>query len=213
MSLYNHRLPFRPLLGGVEILNPRVNEVGTLGFIAQDSEANNQLWLVSCYHVLVGGPTIVAIDREGVLQPSSEATPVAFVDANRADASLDCAASRIDPTVAGSGSVLGLGLISSPVSPRVGFRVIKSGASTGVTEGVIEEVNDDEVVIGHPQGFDLNYDLSLPGDSGSLWLRRDDLAPVALHLSELSDARKRVKARCILPILESLRFRLAPILQ
>jgi hypothetical protein len=213
MSLYNHQLLFRPLLGGVEIFNPRVNEVGTLGFIAQDVNANNQLWLVSCYHVLIGGANNAPLDGEAVLQPASEGTPVAFVDANRADPTLDCAAARLISTLAGSGSILGLGRISSPVSPEVGFRVIKSGATTGVTEGVIEEVNDDDVVIGHLLGFDLNYDLSLPGDSGSLWLRWNDFAPIALHLSELGDARKRVRGRCILPILEALRFRLAPMLQ
>jgi hypothetical protein len=52
MSLYNHQLTFRPLLGGIEIYVPRVDEVGTLGFVARDQEANEDWWLVSCYHVV-----------------------------------------------------------------------------------------------------------------------------------------------------------------
>src|SRR5437870_1846913 len=81
MALFNHRLAYRPLRGGVEIYNPSVNELGTLGFIAADAQGGAGLWIVSCYHVLVGGPGRAPVAGEDVFQPS-DGTAVAGVDAN-----------------------------------------------------------------------------------------------------------------------------------
>jgi endonuclease G len=208
VSLENHQLPFRPLRGGIEIYTARVDEVGTLGFLAEKPDGGPEQWLVSCYHVLVGGTNTPPVDGESVLQPSAGEAPVAFVDASRADPFLDCAAAKLAPTVRGVNEVLGIGqLRSSPIIPVVGMVVIKSGVTTGVTEGVIAQVNGDDVVIGVPPLFDREYRLSRRGDSGALWLRRDDLAPVALHLGEIGDPQKHVRARSILPVLQALRIR------
>ena len=209
MSLYNHQLTFRPLLGGVEIYVPRVNEVGTLGFLARDGADGDQRWLVSCYHVLVGGPGSAPVLAEGVLQPAAAPLPAAFVDALRCDPVLDCAAAKIAGGVGVTCEILGVGPIGVPADALVGMRVIKSGAATGITEGVILEIQGDDVIIGIPEGFDPNYDLSRAGDSGALWLSREDFSPVALHISEMGGPQKRVKARRILSILAALRFRVA----
>jgi hypothetical protein len=203
-TLYNHRRPFRPLRGGVEIFNPRVDEAGTLSFIAQDAGGGPERWLVSCYHVLVGGPGTQPIEGEPVFQPSDGTEPAALTDAARAHVFLDCAAAKLAPGVAGIGEILGIGRLAFPANPEPGMRVIKSGAATGVTEGLIESVEGDDVVIAHAPDFDPNYELSLPGDSGSLWLRREDHAPVAMHLSEAGGPLPRVAARRILAVLEGM---------
>jgi hypothetical protein len=208
MALYNHQLTFRPLSGGIEIYVPRVDEVGTLGFLARDEAANEDWWLVSCYHVLVGGPSTVPVPDEGVLQPASAASPAAFVDALRAESSLDCATARIRPPMPVTPAILGIGIIGVPAEPEIGMRVIKSGAASGVTEGIIEEISGNDVIIAGPPGFDANYELSLPGDSGSIWLSQKDHSPVALHIRKGEGPRKTAAAKRIIPILQTLRLRI-----
>jgi endonuclease G len=203
MSLYNHRLVYRPLLGGVEIFNERVDEVGTLGFVARSSRSDPARWIVSCYHVLVGPPTRSPGPGEAVLQPS-DGTVIAAVDEGRADADLDCAAAKVAGGVDAVGSILGIGSPADPADPAVGMRLIKSGASTGVTEGVIVGIAGDDVTIATACGFDPNYDLSQPGDSGSLWVERATLRAVALHVRGLSGGAKRCSAKGIVPVLEAL---------
>lgn len=208
MALYNHQLTFRPLLGGIEIYVPRVDEVGTLGFLAQDEAASGDWWLVSCYHVLVGGPGAVPVPDEGVLQPASAVSPVASVDAFRANSSLDCAAASIRPPMPVTSAILGIGMIAIPTEPEIGMRVLKSGAASGVTEGIVEEVDGDNVIIGGPPGFDRNYELSLPGDSGAIWLSEKHHSPVALHIRKGLGPRKTAAAKRIIPILQTLRLRI-----
>ena len=61
------------------------------------------------------------------------------------------------------------------------MRVLKSGRSTEITEGVIKTVTGIRVEITlHPE-FPAAYDLSDPGDSGAVWLEQSTRAPVALH--------------------------------
>jgi hypothetical protein len=208
--MFNHTRQFRPLRGGIEIYNPKVLETGTLGFVAQDVGDKPGRWLVSCYHVLVGGPDRKPMDGESVYQPSSDLrSPVAFIEGRRADPGLDCAAARISDDMTAVGEILGIGPLNAPAKPVVGMRVMKSGAETGVTEGIIEGVDGDVVIIGHVPGFDLNYEISSPGDSGSLWLRRSDLAPVAIHVRGVGDPLKRVEGRRISAVLAVLRLKIA----
>ena len=200
--MFNHTRQFRPLRGGIEIYNPTVGETGTLGFVARNAGGGTVRWIVSCYHVLVGGPDRRPMDGEAVLQPSAaNINPVAFVDGGRADPALDCAAARISDDTPSAGEILGIGPLCRPTEPAVGMRVMKSGAETGVTEGIVESVDGDVVTIGHIPGYDPEYELSLAGDSGSLWLRRSDLAPVVIHIRGLGDPDKRVEGRRISAVL------------
>lgn len=179
MAAYNHSLCYRPLVGGIAILNPNVAELGTLGFVATADGADR--WLVSCYHVLGRKDLSAFTDGEPIYQPVDDANQlVARVATARADAQLDCAAARLEPGVAGSGAVLGLPAVVGVREPAVGLRVIKSGCITGVTEGVVTGVNTDTVSIGIPSGFPGDYELSREGDSGALWMTEAGHG-VALH--------------------------------
>lgn len=203
MSLYNHRLLYRPLRGGVEIYNEQVVEVGTLGFIAQLPQGGLERWIVSCHHILVGPSNRTAVDGEEILQPS-DGNAVAAVDATRVDANLDCAAAKVLNGITTTGEILGIDTLGDPTDPVVGMRLLKSGATTGITEGVVEAVVGDDVTIVIPSGFDPNYDLSQPGDSGSLWLARDSLQPVAMHVRGFTGSTKKCSAKCILSVLAAL---------
>lgn len=194
-------------MGGTEIFVERVAQVGTLGFLAQDNLGSPEYWIVSCYHVLVGRPDILPVPNEPVLQPCSGG-PAAFVDASRCDPVLDCAAAKVPAQVGTTWSILNVGEIGSPVEPRVGMRVIKAGAFTGVTEGVILSIEGDDVIVGSPPGFDPEYELSGPGDSGALWLSQDQHSPVAVHVQEIRNDSALVVARRIDQVLKALGLRI-----
>lgn len=191
----NHQLLYRPLRGGIRIYNPAVNEPGTLGFIA--TADGRDRWIVSCHHVLCGGPS-----SEAIYQPIDEPENiVAFTDPARSRADLDCAAARVADAVDAVPELLGIGTPTLPAAPEEGMLVIKSGAATGVTEGVITEVRAGRVEI-EPAGLPEEYQLSDAGDSGALWVVKGSLAPVALHQG--GSARPRCFAYGI-PVLDVLR--------
>ena len=80
-----------------------------------------------------------------------------------------------------SKEILGIGTASAPIAPVPGMRVVKSGRSTEITEGVINTINGNTIEIKLHPDFPATYDLSDPGDSGAVWLEQESRAPVALH--------------------------------
>jgi hypothetical protein len=204
----NHRLAYRPLRGGIEIYNPRVDEIGSLGLAVRDSLGRPGVWLLSCYHVLIGGPNDLPNAADVVHQPSDGANTIATIDATRCEVGLDCATAKLNPGVMAVPQILGIGPFGAVKEPAVGDFVVKSGAMTGITEGIIDDVQGDTIIIKISNSFDANYDLSLPGDSGAVWLRRDDLSPVALHSGELNDLQRRVKASRLSSVLQTLNCQL-----
>lgn len=181
MSVRNHNLLFRPLQGGIAIYNPNAGGVGTLGLVATSDGQDR--WVVSCYHVLGRPNGELFNDDELIYQPTDTAagSVVAKTVANKSDASLDCAAARVEPGVQSNPTILGLPPLAAPTVPAVGMRVIKSGRETGVTEGVIWSILGDQVVIRVGPGFPPGYNLCDIGDSGAIWVDRTTGAPVALH--------------------------------
>jgi hypothetical protein len=158
-----------------------VDQLGTLGFIATDAAGGH--WIVSCYHVLCRTDGSAFPDGEPVYQPldGEPDALVARLSADRADPVVDCAAARVVDGVLTAAEIFGLGKPSIPGNPVAGMRVVKSGVATGITEGVIREVDGDRVTIAVPDGFPIQYELTHGGDSGALWMERDTRAPVALH--------------------------------
>lgn len=152
----NHGLAYRPLIAGVAVYNPNVNEVGTLGLIATSDGIDR--WIVSCYHVLARNLSVVVgtplASGELIFQGSAHDGEVAKTDVGRADAQVDCAAALIDPSVPSLQAIVDVGLLNhAPVAPSVGLRCLKSGAETGVTEGVVIRLDQGRVLIGPPNGF------------------------------------------------------------
>ena len=204
MVLRNHNLVFRPLRGGIGIFNPAVNEPGTLGLIVAGEGASR--WMVSCHHVLCGPG-----DSEPVYQPVDDAQYlVGSTDRARARADLDCAAARVAPGVESLPEVLGIGPLASPAAPEPGMAVIKSGAATGVTEGVITEVRAGRVEI-EPVGLPGEYELSAAGDSGSVWIAKTSLAPVVLHQGGSARPRSFAYGIPLLDVLAALNLAVLPL--
>ena len=181
VAIPNHsNLIYRPLRGGIAILNPVVNQIGTLGFIGTSDGQDR--WLVSCYHVLGRSDMSAFGDGEPIYQPiDNPYNLVAKVDIKRADTALDCAAAKLEVGVQSTNEILELPPLTGICEPVVGMRVIKSGCVTGVTEGIISQVNGDNVEIQIVPDFPQRYELSQEGDSGSLWISSQGGQAVALH--------------------------------
>ncbi|HEU5171625.1 MAG TPA: hypothetical protein VFU46_13845 [Gemmatimonadales bacterium] len=181
MSVRNHELTYRPVQGGVLVINPANQRPGTLGAIV--SHDGTDRLALSCYHVLCrpnGGPFA---DGEPVLQSlaTKGGTPIGRVFIADSDAALDIAAARIDPGIQSIGRILGLDSVGEVAEPAVGMRVVKAGAATGITEGEIARVQGDRVEIRRPTGYASVYEVSDFGDSGAIWIDQATRAPVAMH--------------------------------
>lgn len=209
MADRNHSLRYRPLLGGISIFNPLVGKSGTIGLIVFDS--NEAPWILTNYHVLAGERALPLAAPEPIYQPSEDCMPpVAIFDGSRADMVLDCAAAKVESGVPVSREILCLPPIASlPAAPDVGMRVLKSGSSTGITEGVVTGVNGFEVEISVPHQFPPVFDVSGGGDSGSVWVERSSLAPVALHYRGNLTGREMAFAMDIAEVLRVLRLGIA----
>ena len=180
MAIPNHSLRYRPVRPGITIVNPNVGKVGTLGFIG--TADGQDRWLVSCYHVLGRIDFSPFNDGEPIYQPIDDPQNlIARLSTARADAQLDCAAAKLEAGIQSTNEVLEQSPLTGINEPIVGMRVLKSGCVTGVTEGIISQVNGDAVEIQTIPGFPSRYELSQEGDSGSLWVSSQDNRAVALH--------------------------------
>jgi hypothetical protein len=185
----NFQLAYRPLVGGIAIYNHAVGRLGTLGLIGRD--AAGAFWLVSAAHVLVG----TGLDAERLYQPvlAPGAAPVAYTSRAHVRLSLDVAAARVDPTVAAELRVLCAPPLAQPTAATVGMNVVKVGATTGVTEGVVTAIGAMVRVEPRPSA-PPGYNLTDGGDSGAAWLDAATGSPVAIHVAgnptgrEFSDA-------------------------
>ena len=68
--------------------------------------------------------------------------------------------------------------------------VVKAGAATGVTEGIVTRLFTNTVHITPPSSFPRDYELTSAGDSGALWVERGSLAPIAVHRSGNQPGKK-----------------------
>lgn len=178
---FNHSLSFEVLRGGIGILNPATSKWGTLGILATSDGIDR--WLLSAFHVLCN-PLQLPTSPGGeqavfCVNDNAQSRPLAVVTPVRIDQALDCAAARVLGLTC-LPEILGLGRLAASADPQTGMRVLKSGASTGVTEGHIMRVTDRLVEIA-PLNLPDRYEMCAEGDSGSVWVDAATYAPVALH--------------------------------
>lgn len=176
--------PARPLVGGVRIVNPLAltslgrRQFGTAACVATGNDGN--AYLLSSFHVLCGQDSVYA-KQEPVYQPD-DSTPANLIARVTAwDEARDCAIALLEPGVAWSLEVLGIGPLGTVADPVRGMPVIKCGAASGVTRGVIDSINGTRVTIVPGSLSANNASLSRGGDSGSLWITEATSHPVAMH--------------------------------
>lgn len=177
--------PHRPLVSGIRIVNAVTGVPGTLGCIGLDLD--DRPWLVSCYHVLGRSrqSTDVVRNDEPILQSTLDqgGGVVARTQTDKMNSALDYAAALIVPQIGVSKSVLELDAVERIVDAVVGMRVVKSGAETGVTMGIVTEVTDRLITIERPLDAVDAYVLSDRGDSGAVWLDAQTGRAIGLHFS------------------------------
>jgi hypothetical protein len=183
------------LCGGL----PLVNEAGrlfTLGGIVRDRRTKKEM-VLSSWHVLAGswasGEQVllyqaVSVDGKETTEVVAEYTRSAI------RAGLDAAVSRLKSKKPLLNQQQGIGAVTGVALPQPGMRVIKSGAATGVTSGVItgilgysmQRYANHKQLIGPfvcitPE--EPNAQINAPGDSGAWWLERWSRRAVALHFA------------------------------
>ena len=200
-------------MGGMPIANPRLKELGTLGFIATSDGTDR--WLVSCYHVLcdpLQSPSAHLTMEPIVCHVDQRRPPftVAILDSTRADETLDAAAALIVDSESAVGRILGIGAINpKPIGTYDGMRVVKSGIATGVTEGIVR--SNDRTTSIEIQSCDptTEREICKQGDAGALWLDAVTMRPVALHRSGLAGNETRIAiAAPIIQVLKRLRLKI-----
>lgn len=171
---------FDPVLGGIETANRKLHSGGTLGMIVKDGIDGSPLAL-SNYHVWVKH---VGQQGDEIVQPRATSDECVIGTLARWDEDLDCAVAALNGArFLQMGAAVGIGRLTTGIAhPVLGMLVVKSSTVTGVTYGVIEGLSETEMTItpdpAHPSA--LNQ-ISLPGDSGAVWLDPLTGDAVALH--------------------------------
>jgi len=168
-----------PVVGGVETRNVNIGVVGTLGAVVFDAANNNRPMALSNHHVYVASRPKSAVG-ERVNQPGTTTNTDAIGTVTRSNKTLDCAVTTFNNNRQASTTIWGFpGGIKGMINPAIGMRVTKSGRTTGITRGMVEGVSTNEFTIVPIAG--QWQELSLGGDSGSVWLEEVSHAAVGLH--------------------------------
>ncbi|MDP9203799.1 MAG: S1 family peptidase [Gemmatimonadota bacterium] len=177
--------PHRPLVSGIRIVNAVTGSPGTLGCIGLD--ADDKPWIISCYHVLGRRrqSTDIALNDEPILQSTFDlgGGVVARTRTDKMNATLDYGAAIIVPEIGVSTEVLELDKVQRIADAVVGMTVVKSGAETGVTMGIVTAATDTLITIEQPFDAAEAYVLSERGDSGAVWLDAQTGRAIGLHFS------------------------------
>ncbi len=201
-----------PLIGGIQIQSSlygnSINYWGTLGCIYH---IKNYLLGFTNYHVLYGEtPTSIVesdyIGRLRIFQNLNVTRNSIGVAFNLFNPHLDYATFLIQVPHDQSQSVnMITGVLSSYVYPKIGDSLFKSGATTGVTSGIIDArscLDSSELSVYSPIGT-----ISEDGDSGSVWILNDNTnipKPVALHYGR-GETNQWAKAKSFASIFASIR--------
>lgn len=205
MPARNHTKGFRPLRPGIYIWNPATNGAGTIGALATSD--GSDLWLISCFHVLGRADKSSLADGDAVFQPSPP-NQVAVTSSQHGNATLDCAAAKCLNGILGTNEILEIGHVGSPLAPAAGMRVLKSGIETGITEGVVESVDQNFFIVRAPDTFPADYSVTEIGDSGALWVERDSRRAVGLNLGLAGVGQPFARAVSMMAVLDELKLKL-----
>jgi hypothetical protein len=195
----------RPIIGGISCGNPRVT-AGTLGAIVYSRDTCKAM-ILSNFHILAGALAASAgepIHQPGRLDGGTSSDRVATLLRYRIDAQMDAAVATIDAGVTFDREVLELGTVSGVREPTLGINVTKSGRTTGVTQGVIDGVSltvsinygsdvgvvtltNQVHIVPRPPWPAVDYEVSMGGDSGSVWLEEGTNRAVGLHFGGETD--------------------------
>jgi endonuclease G len=220
-----------PIQPGLSISHPKVT-AGTLGVIVYDN-ATGHPCILSNWHVLVGSsdaspgdPIIQPGSRDGGQLPQDRVgqleRSLLGPDGDAAIASLDITSDRsVELAQFETGVIL-----HSARNAQVGEVLEKSGRTTGVTKGKVTgfgsykisypvgEITIDGFIISSINDRNPgNEEISLGGDSGSIWYNPETKEAVGLHFAGETDSSPTAEhaIACHLPrVLAALNISLTP---
>lgn len=192
-----------PLQPGISVGNLEHPSTGTLGLFASlPGQAGT--YLLSNWHVLCG--SLSAAEGDSICQPGPHdagSQPARVVARLSKWASLatgiDAAIALVDVSLATSATVFGGNLsVGDFEHPRRGMKLVKAGAFSGFTHGVVDGVDGAWEMNYAPYGDQVRWmdgirikrdadfpetEISVAGDSGSAWLNAETGKVVALHFA------------------------------
>jgi hypothetical protein len=186
------RKEVRPVRAGLEIANAHSDASGTLGAIVFDRDDGSPLAL-SNHHVLMSGSVDAMGER--ISQPGSHLGRHEIGRIVRTSPYYDAAVATLSEGVAHSTEVPEMpGGIKGVARPSLGMNVVKIGATTGLTRGMIESVSLEGFTV-IPVPRQKWTEISSPGDSGAVWIDVASHAAIGLHFAgENSDAKRDERA-------------------
>lgn len=212
----DRRARVRPLRGGISISDSYRPIAGTLGAPVIERRTGDPM-ILSNWHVLSGayGRTGWTIQQPGRADGGTAADRVATLHRHAMSANVDAAVAKLDPAQQMANSQTGIGRVQGTTTAQLAMRVAKSGRTTGVTEGVVTGVDGTQRIYYTGVGYRLirhvfsvtpgDAELSLGGDSGSLWVERDTLLATGLHFGGNQPGQPEVALAIDLePVLDAL---------
>ncbi|HXM45233.1 MAG TPA: hypothetical protein VN924_28600 [Bryobacteraceae bacterium] len=196
------RTAFDPIRPGISVGNVLRTTTGTLGAIVRDAGPGRVACILSNWHVLCG--SIQCVPGETVSQPGAfdAGNSLARVVASlarwaRISTGCDAAIAAIDNGVGFEPQELTSGLAPARISkPKLNQKLVKSGIATRLTHGVVDGLGGSYKMDYSAYGDQVRWmdgihivagpdrqeeDISLDGDSGSVWIEAETGNAVALH--------------------------------
>jgi endonuclease G, mitochondrial len=187
-----------PLCGGLSISDPFRTTYGTLGGCVID-RTTGEVLILSNYHVLAIDLTTragLSIYQPGRMDGGGANDRIAALARHAMSVNIDAAVATLNsdgrPMI---NHQIGLGSVTGVANPQIGSQVVKSGATTQVTyglvtgvEGVSEPIRYGNFrrIITHVMRIEpqqIEDRVSAGGDSGSWWLDQATRQAVGLHFA------------------------------
>lgn len=203
IEVTNRTTRFSRLQPGISVAHKNVT-AGTLGMIVKDKRSGKPA-ILSNWHVLAGDSS--ASPSDPIVQPGPHdggrppRDTVATLERMILDRDGDAAIALLNNSRPYDPNIIGINVIpSSAADPQIGDIVVKSGRTTQVTRGRVDGrgryfINysvgrigiDGFIIVPQSQENPTNEEISLGGDSGSIWLKDGTTTVVGLHFAGETD--------------------------
>ncbi len=195
-SLMDRDLSFDPLQGGISISNEWEYGYGTLGGFVTDGVTGEKM-ILSAWHVLAYSAYTrpgLRIFQPGLGDGGTSSDTVARFTRHAMSQGLDAAVATLEGAHSALNEEYGIGSVLGAIEPMMDMRLIKSGRSSQITQGIISGVEGEQPIwyggfqrkirhIVHIMQTPEAGEVSRAGDSGSWWLDISTHKAAALHIA------------------------------
>lgn len=185
-----------PLEGGISVSGEWVFGSGTLGGIVEDRVTKEKM-ILSNWHVLAGsdyGVPGTSIFQPGYGDYGSEVDTVALLERHSFGNGIDAAVARLTGARGWQNNQRGIGDVTGCIAPELDMLVTKSGRTSEVTWGKVDGFAGEYPIYYNGVLHSIKHvirivpqrdgsEVSLPGDSGSWWLKQETREAIGLHFA------------------------------